>query len=132
MFKENAPGVLVVGTGVVMKGDIYAPELIFTSGQLEGVIQSKNIYVAQDGSIGGVVEGGQIDIAGKASQNIHATQELIIRSTGIVIGNITYGELTMEKGAKLSGTLYVAQSPSGALAGDYLTPQSNQLSTEQE
>jgi cytoskeletal protein CcmA (bactofilin family) len=105
MNKSNIPGVLIVGSGVVMRGSIVVPDAILTSGVIEGEIKAHTIIVDELGAIRGKVHADILDIAGSAKDNLTANASLIIRATGNVNGTIAYSEMSIERGGKLEGTL---------------------------
>jgi len=113
MDERNIPGVLIVGSGVVMQGSIEAPDTILTSGVIEGEIKANTIIVDEYGAIRGTVCADNLDVAGSAKDNLTANASLIVRATGNINGTISYSEMTVERGGKMGGTLLV-------LEGNYL------------
>ena len=113
MDERNIPGVLIVGSGVVMQGSIEAPDAILTSGVIEGEIKANTIIVDEYGAIRGTVCADTLDVAGSAKDNLTANASLIVRATGNINGTISYSEMTVERGGKMGGTLLV-------LEGNYL------------
>jgi cytoskeletal protein CcmA (bactofilin family) len=113
MVERNIPGVLIVGSGVVMQGSIEAPDTILTSGVIEGEIKANTIIVDEYGAIRGTVCADTLDVAGSAKDNLTANASLIVRATGNINGTISYSEMTVERGGKMGGTLLV-------LEGNYL------------
>lgn len=57
------------------------------------------------GSIKGIIVATEAEIHGTISENIEVKQLLIIHATGRVSGDVSYGELLLEKGAIISGTI---------------------------
>lgn len=113
MDERNIPGVLIVGSGVIMQGSIEAPNTILTSGVIEGEIKANTIIVDEYGAIRGTVCADTLDVAGSAKENLTAKASLIVRATGNINGTISYSEMTVERGGKIGGTLLV-------LGGNYL------------
>jgi len=109
MVERNIPGVLIVGSGVVMQGSIKAPDTILTSGVIEGDIKANIIIVEVHGAIRGTVCADTLDIAGSAKDNLTANMSLIVRATGNINGTISYSEMTVERGGKMGGTLLVLE-----------------------
>ena len=105
MNQRNIPGVLIVGSGVVMRGSIVVPDTILTSGVIEGEIKAHTIIVDELGAIRGKVHADTLDIAGSAKDNLTANATLIVRAAGNVNGTIAYSEMSVERGGKVGGTL---------------------------
>jgi len=110
MNQRNIPGVLIVGSGVVMRGSIVVPDTILTSGVIEGEIKAHTIIVDELGAIRGKVHAVTLDIAGSAKDNLTANATLIVRATGNVNGTIAYSEMSVERGGKVGGTLLALES----------------------
>ena len=105
MKQRNIPGVLIVGSGVVMRGSIVVPDTILTSGVINGEIKAHTIIVDELGAIRGKVHAVTLDIAGSAKDNLTANATLIVRATGNVNGTIAYSEMSVERGGKVGDTL---------------------------
>jgi cytoskeletal protein CcmA (bactofilin family) len=105
MKQRNIPGVLIVGSGVVMRGSIVVPDTILTSGVINGEIKAHTIIVDELGAIRGKVYADTLDIAGSAKDNLTANATLIVRATGNVNGTIAYSEMSVERGGKVGDTL---------------------------
>ena len=109
-MEKNIPGVLLVGGGVVMKGTIEVPQTIINSGEIAGSIKAHTIFIEATGTMRGKIEADVIDVSGVVKDNVVAQENLIIRSTGCVDGNISYADLSVEKSGKISGTLNVLEN----------------------
>ena len=105
MNQGNIPGVLIVGSGVVMRGSIVVPDTILTSGVIEGEIKAHTIIVDELGAIRGKVYADTLDIAGSTKDNLTANATVIVRATGNVNGTIAYSEMSVERGGKVGGIL---------------------------
>ncbi len=93
------PNVVYIGEGVTFKGELSAPELVVIDGAVEGEVR------AATGTLKGSVVVTDADIQGSVSDRLEVKQLLIVRSTGHVEAEISYGELQIEKGAIISGAL---------------------------
>ena len=99
------PNVAYIGEGVTFKGDLAAPELVIVDGSVEGEVRAKCVRVGATGSLKGSVVVTDADIQGSVSDKLEVKRLLIVRSTGRIEAEISYGELQIEKGAVISGTL---------------------------
>ena len=103
--KKPEPKVAYIGEGVVFKGELSAPELIVVDGSIEGEVSARCVRVGVSGSLKGTVTVTDADIHGSISDKLEVKQLLIVRSTGRVDVNISYGQLQIEKGAIITGEL---------------------------
>jgi cytoskeletal protein CcmA (bactofilin family) len=104
-IRKIEPDTIYVGEGASVKGDILAPNMLVVDGSIEGSVIGHAIWVGPSGVIKGKVVVDEAEIYGKISEKIEVKQLLFVHTAGQVFGEITYGELQLEKGAILSGTL---------------------------
>ncbi len=99
------PNVVYIGEGVTFKGELAAPELVIIDGTVEGEVRARCARVGATGSLKGSVVVTDADIQGTVTDKLEVKQLLIVRSTGHIEAEISYGELQIEKGAIISGAL---------------------------
>jgi cytoskeletal protein CcmA (bactofilin family) len=104
-IRKIEPDTIYVGEGASVKGDILAPNMLVVDGCIEGSVTGHAIWVGPSGEIKGKIVVDEAEIFGKISEKIEVKQLLYVHAAGRVVGEITYGELQLEKGAILSGTL---------------------------
>lgn len=104
-IRKIEPDTIYVGEGASVKGDILAPNMLVVDGRIEGSVTGHAIWVGPSGEIKGKIVVDEAEIYGKISEKIEVKQLLFVHAAGQVLGEITYGELQLEKGAILSGTL---------------------------
>jgi len=101
--KSNTPNTIVSGT--VIKGEISTNGDFRIDGKLVGSIICKGkIVVGQSGSIDGEVECQNADISGNMKAKIHVEQLLSLKATAVFSGDIITNKISIEPGAKFSGT----------------------------
>lgn len=97
---------LVIGQGITMSGEIEACDHLIVQGTIEASLKGANILdVAESGSYFGTVEIEEANIAGRFEGDITVKGRLTIESTGVIIGTVSYKELSMEAGATLDGSV---------------------------
>jgi cytoskeletal protein CcmA (bactofilin family) len=112
MVEHVQAGTLIVGEGVVIKGSFAVPDMALVAGLVEGELTTREVQIQASGVINGKVRAQFVDVHGEVTQGLSVSTHLIIRSTGRVSGTIEYKEITVEKGAKITGDLKVmAGSP---------------------
>jgi cytoskeletal protein CcmA (bactofilin family) len=99
------PNTLYVGQGVCVKGDLLVPGIVVVDGVIEGNVNGRAVWVSPSGVVKGTIIVTEAEIHGTISETIEVKQLLIVHATGRVLGDVRYGELQLEKGAVISGTL---------------------------
>ena len=98
-------GNLVVGEGVRLRGSFNVPSKTTVTGLIEGSLATTELLVGKEGRVQGEVNCQLADIAGNVENDLQVHIALTIRASAVITGNIFYQEITIEKGAKISGQL---------------------------
>ena len=128
---NNPKGSLFVGEGVVVKGTFEVPEMAVVAGLVEGELNTKEVLVDATGIVNGRINAEVVEIRGEVTQGLHVTSHLNIKSSAKITGLTQYAEMSVEKGAKLSGELRVidatpsSSSYSSSTTQDYSSSNSN-------
>jgi cytoskeletal protein CcmA (bactofilin family) len=77
------------------------------AGLVEGELNTKEVLVDTTGIVNGRINAEVVEIRGEVTQGLHVTNHLNIRSSAKITGLTQYAEMSVEKGAKLSGELRV-------------------------
>jgi cytoskeletal protein CcmA (bactofilin family) len=104
------PNVAYIGTGVTIKGQIHAPDVIVVDGTVEGDVTARSIRVGPTGKIKGNVTSEDADVRGSLSEKVEVKQFLLVRATGRIEGSVSCGDVQVEKGAVLAGGVFSIQS----------------------
>jgi cytoskeletal protein CcmA (bactofilin family) len=107
MTDNNPKGSLFVGEGVIVKGTFEVPEMAVVAGLVEGELNTKEVLVDTTGIVNGRINAEVVEIRGEVTQGLHVTNHLNVRSSAKITGLTQYAEMSVEKGAKLSGELRV-------------------------
>ena len=131
MTDNNPKGSLFVGDGVIVKGTFEVPEMAVVAGLVEGELNTKEVLVDTSGIVNGRINAEVVEIRGEVTQGLHVTNHLNVRSSAKITGLTQYAEMSVEKGAKLSGELRVidatpsSSSYSSSTTQDYSSSNSN-------
>jgi cytoskeletal protein CcmA (bactofilin family) len=107
---------LVIGRGIVLKGEINSCDLLVVEGEVEATMKAcREIKIAPTGSFKGQVEFDRADISGVFKGELTAREHLVVRATGNVTGKVRFGELEVERGGQVIGDIQVFGE--GAAAG---------------
>ena len=106
--EQNIPEAnrLFIGEGVTVKGEISVPDTLIVCGSVEGDVSVGNLIVGETGSIKGrITVAENAEISGKVFEKLDVKCLLILRASGRVDGNVSYGLLQIEQGASIAGGL---------------------------
>ena len=105
MSKENS---IFIGEGVAVSGIFCIPGRAVVNGTLEGELSADELMVGQSGKLIGQITARNADIYGETHDTLTTSNHLVIRSTGRVHGKASYGELEIERGGLVTGTIVPA------------------------
>ncbi len=134
MTDNNPKGSLFVGEGVIVKGTFEVPEMAVVAGLVEGELNTKEVLVDTSGIVNGRINAEVVEIRGEVTQGLHVTNHLNVRSSAKITGLTQYAEMSVEKGAKLSGELRVidATPPSTSYSSSTIQDYSSSNSSDDE
>lgn len=98
-------GDFLMGNGVIAECIAFVPGKAIIDGQFHGAIDSKKLVVQKNGTVSGTCQSAEILVAGQLLNSVHALNTLHISSTGQVGGNISYGNLEVERGGEILGAI---------------------------
>ncbi len=106
MADTNPPGSLFVGDGVFMQGTMTVPGLASVDGKLQGQLTADVVAIQSNGSIDGKTTANHIKVAGSLTDTTVANRTLVVESSGLIAGSITYAEMEIKKGGSLQGSIH--------------------------
>ena len=97
---------LTVGPDIQMKGEITTCDRVVIEGAVDATLRDVHtVELAQSGSLKGTAEVEDAEISGSFEGDLVVRGRLIIYSTGVIRGNVTYGEIEIERGGQISGSV---------------------------
>jgi len=86
------------------------------NGRVEGEIslRKNNVTIGKGGRIKADVHGQTIHVEGQVKGNLYGEQEIVIRASGEVEGNIVSPRVTLENGSKFRGNIDMEPKPTPA------------------
>jgi cytoskeletal protein CcmA (bactofilin family) len=101
--KEGA----TIGPSISIKGDLTGDEDLMIQGRVEGKIDLKqnNITIGKNGRVKADVYGKVISIEGEVEGNLFGQDQIVVRSSGNVRGNITAPRVALEDGSRFKGSI---------------------------
>jgi cytoskeletal protein CcmA (bactofilin family) len=103
--QNEQKGNLIIGEGVTVTGTFVIPSKAVINGSLNGELTADEIMVGKAGKLTGKITARNADIHGETHDTLSIANHLILRSTGKIHGRATYGELEIERGGLVSGTV---------------------------
>ncbi|QWE00856.1 polymer-forming cytoskeletal protein [Polynucleobacter sp. JS-Mosq-20-D10] len=114
MADNNPRGSLFVGEGVIVRGTFEVPEMAVVAGLVEGELNTKEVLVDTSGIVNGRINAEVVEVRGEVTQGLNVTNHLNVRSSAKITGLTQYAEMSVEKGAKLSGELRLIDAPTSS------------------
>ncbi len=111
---ETSSGATVIGSSLVITGEIRADEDCNISGQHHGKIDIKNhtLTVAKSAFLQSEIHAKHVHLLGKVEGTIHASGKVEIRSGAEMTGDIYASRISIEDGAQYKGSVKMNNSPS--------------------
>ena len=107
---ETARGeTTLIGTSIVIKGELSCSEDLYIDGQVEGTIDPKGnrLIIGPNGSVRANVSACAVIVQGKLEGTIHASDRVDLKQSAIVVGDITTQRISIEEGAHLKGSVNI-------------------------
>jgi cytoskeletal protein CcmA (bactofilin family) len=97
---------LIVGREIILNGEIRTCDSLVVEGRVEAVLnECRQIDIAASGQFKGSADIESADISGRFDGDLTVHGRLTVRATGKVFGKVKYGQLEVERGGIISGTV---------------------------
>lgn len=97
---------LMIGEGITLSGEIEACDHLVVEGTVEAALKGAQVLdISENGTYYGTVEIENATIAGRFEGDIKVDGRLTVKSTGVIVGTVSYRELAVEAGATIDGKL---------------------------
>jgi cytoskeletal protein CcmA (bactofilin family) len=107
------PRILTVGNDILLKGEIATCDRVVIEGRVEAKLNDVHtVEIAGSGSFKGTAEVEDAEVSGLFEGDLAVRNRLVIYATGEVRGNVTYGEIEIARGGKLTGQIKTVSSSS--------------------
>lgn len=107
--------VLTVGPEIQMKGEVTSCDRVIIEGTVDATMRDVHtVELAESGSLKGTAEVEDAEISGAFEGDLVVRGRLTVYSSGRVRGNVTYGEIEIQRGGQISGNIRnVAEAKAG-------------------
>ena len=127
MAAERPSERAIIGPSITIKGDVTGEEDLLIQGRVEGKVDlaQHNVTVGANGRIKANIFGRSVTVEGEVEGDLHAEEQIAIRKSGRVLGNVSAPRVTIEDGAMFKGSIDMDRKaaprpavnpPGGALA----------------
>lgn len=111
---ETANNINLVSTGTKVTGDIESASGIRIDGQLKGKMTIRGkVVIGTTGEVNGDIVCQLIEVSGKVTGNIQASELVSLKSSAVIQGEISTKKLAIEPGAVFTGSCKMDVSPDG-------------------
>ena len=112
----------LIGPGTTVDGDLMLIDSVRIDGKVVGDIQASQsnratVAVGPTGEVTGHISAFRVIVAGKVEGNITALERVELSHDCLVQGDISYGSITVQHGARLQG-LVIQKLPEAVPAGE--------------
>jgi cytoskeletal protein CcmA (bactofilin family) len=114
--RGSAKRVLTVGPDIQMKGEITSCDRVVIDGMVDATMRDVHtVELTETGSLKGTAEVEDAEISGTFEGDITVRGKLTVHASGRIRGNITYGEIEIQRGGQISGNIRnIADAKAGA------------------
>jgi cytoskeletal protein CcmA (bactofilin family) len=100
------PRKLLVGPGITLSGEINSCDHLVVEGSVQANLQGcKHVIIAQSGLFDGNATIDEVEVYGRFEGDLTVRNRLSIRATGHVSGSVSYRQIEIEAGGRISGTI---------------------------
>ncbi|SRR6266540_2766616 len=97
---------LIVGAGMSLSGTITSCDRLVAEGTVDAKLDGcQQVIIAQTGVFRGDVSTENADVHGRFEGELVVQKRLLVRAAGQVSGIVSYGEIEIERGGRISGQM---------------------------
>jgi cytoskeletal protein CcmA (bactofilin family) len=103
----------LIGPSIEIKGDLSGTEDLFIEGRIEGKIELRkhSVTVGKNGRVKADIIGCVIVVLGEVDGNLYGEEQIVLRSSSRVKGNLFASRVTLEDGAQFRGSVEMTAKP---------------------
>jgi cytoskeletal protein CcmA (bactofilin family) len=94
-----------IGRSITLRGDVTGDEDLLIQGHVEGTVDlhQHSVTVGSEGEVVASIVGRVVTVEGRVEGNISGTEQVILRSSALVKGDIRAPRVVLENGARFRG-----------------------------
>lgn len=101
-MKNNSTNLSIIDKELSIEGTISSKGSLVIKGTVKGTLVGETVILAKEGSVFAKTTVASMTIGGVFEGEIHASDELVILSTGNCSGKVSCKDITVEKGGVLN------------------------------
>jgi cytoskeletal protein CcmA (bactofilin family) len=111
---SRAQGAATIGPSIQIKGDVSGDEDLVIQGRIDGTVNlgKHNVTVGSDGRVKADIFGRTVTVEGQVEGDLHGDEQIVLRQSARVQGNIAAPRVTLEDGANFRGGIDMGESTS--------------------
>lgn len=105
--RTSTPGGATIGSSIVIDGDVTGSEDMTIHGKAKGTVKlpEHRLQIGPDAHMEATTFARSIIVDGRVRGDLSAEQEIVVRATGDVQGNLSAPRIGLEEGAKFKGRI---------------------------
>jgi cytoskeletal protein CcmA (bactofilin family) len=106
-------GSATIGPSITIRGDVTGNEDLVIQGQIEGTVTLKqhNVVVGPEGKVRAGIHGRSVTVEGDVVGDLQGDEQVVLRASANVQGNIQAPRVTLEDGARFRGGIEMGEGP---------------------
>lgn len=114
----------VIGPSIEIKGDLTGGEDLQIEGRIEGKIDLRrhNVTIGKSGRVQADVYGKVITVDGEVLGNLYGEEQIVLRQSSTVRGNLTAPRVMLEDGSNFKGSIDMTSKESAGAPGHETRP----------
>lgn len=107
--KEHA----LIGSSIKIEGNLSGGEDLFVEGHINGKIEldQHNVTIGTNGRIKADIHGRSIIVMGEVKGNLYGSEQIILRKSSKVRGNLFAVRVSLEDGSDFKGSIDMTSKP---------------------
>lgn len=99
--------VMAIGPSISIVGDLIGEEDVTVLGRVEGKIQVPKhaVTVGPSGRVSADIAAKVVRVEGEVRGNLHASEQILIRKSATMLGNLTAPRVGLEDGCRFKGSV---------------------------
>lgn len=108
-----------IGRSITIRGDVTGNEDLLIQGRVDGSIDLKQhaVTIGSEGEVKASIAGRVVIVEGSVEGNISSAEQVVLRSSARVQGDITAPRLVLEDGARFRGGVDMGETPAASSSG---------------
>ena len=109
----ESSGVASVGPSITIEGDVKGEEDLLVEGRIAGkiTVPAQSVTIGATGHVKAQVRARSITVEGEVEGDLVGEEDVVVRPSGSVLGNILSPRVTLESGCRFKGSIDMEKGP---------------------